>query len=696
MRQTIKRVLSLVALMSTAAYASQAVTPYYSIRSQGVDAARELAGWSQHVNLADKDCFWGTVSVTPEYTRSFQSNKIAECLFGSTVACNNDCNEASIVVSGSRVANRGANDWLADYFYLPTDFQSTLNFSPRIQNAIVDIDFYLGLDAWVDGLFFRLDLPINWTSWNLNMCENITSTGVNNYDAGYFNSWDVAPTIVGNEGIGVERSKLLGSFGAFACGNAPTGVVNGQLPTGSTPSTFDPLCNAKICCGARTLTALADLQMILGWNFLLCEDYHLGVGLLARAPTGNRPTGEYLFEPVSGNGGHWELGGQITSHVTMWRCEETDRSFGFYLDANITHLFNAKQRRTFDLNCKPLSRYMLAEKFGTPVVNLAGGITSDVDGGTGTNIPSAQFANEFSPVANLTTQEVKVSVGVQGDLAAQFTYVSGNWNFDIGYNFWGRSKEKISCQTSSCSTSTLCSPCNSVASCNTTCNTSCNTACANVAFAPNTWGLKGDAYVYGFEAVALPGLMIRAPGDSRNPVALSATEQCATINHGTNFPATGVASSAAAWATDNSGVDNAQFAFTSDTGVAPYDLTLNADPSGLHGQTRTSVDPVFIACADFNKIGTSALSNKIYTHLSYNWSECDTWNPYVGIGAYGEWGSNSSSCNTNCSTTCPITPTTTTTTTACSTNCSSPCGGDSMRCSLSQWGVWAKFGVSYN
>jgi len=655
-------------LMITGMQASQVVTPYYSIRPQGVDAARELVGWTQQVNLADKDNFYGSMSLTAEYAQSFRSNQIAACLFG-TNSCASDCSGAVINVSGSQVAVRGANDWLADNFYLPTDFQSTLNFNPKIENAIVDLDFYFGFDHWCQGFFLRVNLPINWTRWDLGFCESVTSTGVNNYDPGYFNSFDVAAIpfpLPGYEGIGVERSKLLTSFGAYASGNAPQGVVNTASVT-NTNAIFDPLCYAKIGCGAHSTTQLADLSIILGWNFLLDEHYHVGVGLLARAPTGNAPEGVYLFEPISGNGKHWELGMHFTSHAALWACEDEQRSLGFYLDANITHLFGAKQTRTFDLKCKPLSRYMLAEKFMPNPIDLAGG--PDTTFPVGAVVPSVQFANEVSPIANLTTQEVKVSIGVQGDVAAQFTYVNGGWNFDLGYNFWGRSCEQISCQTACSTTSTLCSPC--------VCPPSCTTnACANVAFAPNTWGIKGDAYVYGFANLDA-GL---------TPVPLSATESAATINAGTNIPGGFTIAT-----NPNGGIDNPQLAWD---GTLITDTDLDADPL-FTTQTNTSINPILIACSDFNAVGNRGISNKIYTHLSYNWSECDKWNPYLGVGAFGEFGSNGGcDFNTTCSTqpSCKTSAGVATCPSSCNTSCST---SECIKCALSQWGVWVKGGVSF-
>ncbi|MCX5922152.1 MAG: hypothetical protein NTX86_02395 [Candidatus Dependentiae bacterium] len=638
MNQMLKKLFSAAVLLSTPAFCSQpantpcAVAPQLLFRSQAVDAARELAGWAHHVNLFDQDKIYGSLSATVEYSQSFRSSRIAECLFG-TNSCNNDCG-ATIKVSGSDVAERGANDWLADYFYLPTDFQSTLHFSPKIQNVVADLNFYLGLDEWACGLFFRMHAPINWTKWCLNYCETVTDAGVADYQEGYF-TVSVDP-----------RSNLLNNFSEFAAGKAPA-VFNDTdaSSTGTADVTFDGLCYAKFdrCC--RTKTRLADLSWILGYNFVNDEDYHLGVGIKVAAPTGNRPSATHLFDAVSGNGHHWELGAHITSHAMLWRCEDEDSSLGFYLDANITHLFNDNQTRTFDLKGKPLSRYMLAAKHTAPAV----GLFTDA---AATTLAATQFAREFSPVANLTTRDVSVSIGVQGDVAAQLTYANRGWNVDLGYNFWGRSCEKFS--RKDCSSD-----------CRSSCSSSsdCKTACA-ATFAENTWALKGEAHVFGFH--------LNPAGDAD---ALTVSDSNATINSGT------VTSSA--------------------------NLEVNHAANGYNGansllDAQISVPTEFITECDLDLVGTRGISNKVYGHLSYNWLDCEDWAPYVGIGGFGEFGSNSGSCNTGCSSSSDCnTGCSSSSSSDCKTTCassSSDCNTSSNchKCALSQWGVWIKAGVSFN
>lgn len=688
MKQMLKKFFSIVVLLSTTcAWASTPavtsailpVAPYLQFRSQGVDAADELAGWTNHVNLFDMDCLYGSFAIKPKYTRSFRNDRICQCLFGvcnsvtttvSTLvnncntgcntscntACNNPCGGCSLKVSGSRVLGRGATDLLADYFYLPTDFQSTLNFNPTVDNIGVDLNMYFGFDEWIEGLFLRIHIPVFQSRWNLRFSEtaptftpSVTGGAINGgYEAGYF-AFSSIPT-----------QNLNQTFAAYANG----GTISGT----TTPSiVFNPLNFARIDACRRTSSGVADLQFILGYNFVDCEDYHLGLGLYFSAPTGTRPTATYLFEPIVGNGKHWTLGAHVTSHANLWRSCDEESSLGFYLDCNITHLFKARQRRTFDLVNRPLSRYMLAERLGAPSNALAGDgtpVATTFVPSTATTPAVAAFANEFTPVANLTTRDVNVSIGVQGDLAAQFTYAHCGFAWDLGYNFWGRSCEKFC-------------PCPCPTNCNTSCDTSCNGVSATpITFEENVWALKGDSSVYGEGTVGLVD----------TPIPLSATQTSAVysdITGGSNFfdNPVGINAPNTSLAVRNASVENPLIAYAGGTVV-----TVVNSVTPLTTAIFTSIQPVFLTAADIDLCrGTRGLSHKLYTNLSYQWLDNDCWVPFLGVGAFGEWGSNDSNCNTSCNTTCD-------TTTNCNTNCNTSCA----KCSLSQWGVWAKFGVSFN
>jgi hypothetical protein len=314
----------------------------------------------------------------------------------------------------------------------------------------------------------------------------------------------------------------------------------------------------------QTKTALAEIQMVLGYNFFQCDNYHFGLNFRVYAPTGNRPNGELLFQPIVGNGKHWEVGGGLTTHYTFWQSECGDRSFGFYCDANFTHLCRAHQRRSFDLKCKPNSRYMLAEEMGSKVIDLFASPNPGVQ--SNAIAPSQQFKSLFVPVANLTTLKVNVSSSVQADIVALFNYYHNGLSIDVGYNFWARTCEKIKLR--------------------------CD--CIN-RFQTDSWALKGDSHVIGFDVA-----QNRAIPLSATQTGAANNNGGATINSGTNNfigPNPDAGGINGIRPTRNPGVDNPAFAQTTADNSGD-EIVDRSNATGL--QIETSLDPVLFDIKDAN------------------------------------------------------------------------------------------------
>lgn len=647
MKQTIKIVCALTALASVAD--SQAV-PFYSARSQSVNAARQMAGVEEDINRCYMDHIYGTFSITPEYTQTFRSNRIASCLFGSDLDCSNDCGSA-IAIQGSLVANRTANAWLADYFGLPEDFSSVVSFKPRIRNFLVDLEFWIGLDELACGLYFDIHAPIVNTRWDLRACESVVSAGTLGYPEGYFSS------------NAVPQANLLTNALSFFSGAAvPTNLTNNNTSlTGNTslPGTvaFQKLAYSRwatdCSCGSLKKTRLSDVEFALGWNFWCCDDYLLGLQIRASAPTGNKPDASYLFEPVVGAGGYWKLGGGLDFHSIFWRCEDESRSFGFYLHANVQHLFDTCQQRTFDLCAQgPNSRYMLAQRLQPATTN------SNPDPLAPANAAGLQFASEFAPVANLTTFNVDVKVSVEADVAAKFAYVHDGFRFDLGYDFYGRSCEKF-CPKSNCAGNVL---------------------------DGQTWALKGDSQVFGF---AFTGTT-----PSTTPIALAATQSNATIHSGVNNFA-----SVSTVRQNTTAIDNATLSTNAAVAPAPTVPVVPQRSSGNAGATPAT-DPVLLSQSGVAFDGTRAISHKIFTNFSYEFGcEEDCWRPYIGIGGEVEFAGCGScnDCDDSCNVACCTTPVAASAcaTSCCDDSCDSS-NGSCFKCVPSQWGVWVKGGVSFN
>lgn len=649
MNNMLHRLVCIAALLSFSAAVAD-VVPYIAIRSQGFNAARELVGWQPLINKYGMDCVYGAFSITPEYTSTFNGYRLAQALFCDALAgdaCNNRC--STFLVQGSKVTDRDPKALMAENFYLPTDFSSEITLQPRVDNFLVDFNFYLGLDEWCNGLYFRVHTPICHTRWNLHYCENIIAPGVLNYDPGYFNG-TLEGTFPNNYGI--NRGKLLNSFEDY--------IVDNLAINGVSDVTFNSLNHARISKCQQTRTRLAELTAALGWNFINRENGTLGISVRVAAPTGNRPEACYLFEPIVGNGHHWEIGGGVNSRWCMWKAHDECDDLSFYFDANVTHLFKTQQCRTFDLNCKPLSRYMLAMKFTGNVENLLAGndFATIVP-------PNAQFASEYMPVANLTTMPVEVSAAVQADLVFKFAYTHTNFQFDIGYDFWARSCLKINPRN-----------------------------CCQNNFSENTWALKGDAFMFGFnEDPANPGQLLADTG-----TALSATENNATIFGGTDqYP---LGCNGVAW-NQNGCIDNPVAAWNNAVSPVQQELFTMIQGAAAADPVNTSLQPLFIQESDFDINGarTRGMSHKVFTHFGYIWKDREEWQPFLGVGAEVEWARNDDRfCCSSCNSSCNCSP--------CQTisKCG-PChsdehyGSNGSCCktvALTQWGVWVKGGVAFD
>jgi hypothetical protein len=663
MKQFSKKLFSLVVLCSTANVMLQAdcgsdngdrVVPFLQWRSQGRDTARKLYGTTSYaVYQPDMDGVYGTFNVTLQYDQSFRNKEITQALFGASLrgdtettttnGCSNDCStdcNRFITISGLENADgtpntdRGDFEWMAENFYLPRDFKSTISFSPKVQDVVVDFNLFVGLDRWVSGLYFRLYGPVVWNKAKLDACEKIIEEGTQGYEAGYFGTAEI------------DAEDLFPDALSFFGGCAPTDLAtasgltvqplkfakfsNCKIPATTTTNNCTSSCDTD-CGSSRHKTGFAELRGEFGWNYIQ-ERYRLLLNIQAAAPTGSRPNAEFLFPAQIGNGKHWELGVGVGGAWRMWGSEDGEKSFNFIVEADVTHLFKAKQTRTFDLKGKPMSRYMLAEKLQpTADVPVAQQLVAPGNSGF-------QFAGEYAPVANLTTRDVKVSIGAQGDVVAMFNYTCRGFSWDLGYNFWGMSASSIHVD------------CNESSNCPDTCPTV-------VPFLEDTWALKGDAYMFGYQPL-VGGVA------TTNPAPLGATESEATIFTGTNVDETNPFI--------NTGIDSPQLAATVSGPLFEFNTA---------NQVNTSVPPVFIAADDFDFEGAEqrGISHKVFTHFSYTWTNHDRWVPYVGAGFSAEFGSHShhNDCDTEPATTIDDCP-------------------SSLSFALSKWAVEIKGGVSFH
>lgn len=645
MKHAIPYICLILILITLTTKATDFTTGTLVLRSQGFHADRQkMVGLVDHIDLFGNEAWNGVFDIGVGYMQSFRPANLANAFFGSDV----NCCDHQIKVQGSMVSNRDPNAWLADYLYLPCTFNGAFSISPRISNIVIDLDLCLGLDEWLPGFYCRIYGPITWTKWQPNFCETtVTSTSflsTSSCPVGYF-------TPSGQE-------TFLQSIGSYFRGDAPTspdGIV------------FDGLQKAKIDCRCKdTAVGFADLRFMLGYNLLQDEDYHLGFNVQAAAPTGTMRDGTMFMQPVIGNGGHWELGGGLTAHTVLWRSEDEEKHVGLYLDGSITHLFSALENRTYDVDDNPNSRYMLIMRFDTPaefqgnltVSNIPNTSMPELNDGE-VSTPRAQFVNEYSPLANLSTVYVTVDIPFQADVAIMLNFSTHGFSWDVGYDFWGRACENKA---------------------NPTIPDACQEITIVNSVEANIWAFKGDAQMFGYDVA-----------HDSEPVQLSASENSATIHSGTNavLEAEGFPDATST----NLGVDSALYAYgnTSDTSITPGNFRLINSPDGMNDEEshiQSSSSPIFINGCNlaYTQQETMGLSHKFFTNFRFSW-EGKRSSTFIGFGGSAEFGRGSSctSCTSSISNTCSANGAVCTTVNNC--NC--------VQCAITQWSAWIKGGISF-
>ena len=394
-KNSIRVATSILLLLTITIYSSEELRglSYFSPRAQNDNAARDISGYHPYIHRPDAKTNYAVLQLTPSYNQSLRPKNISLALF----------NDDTLTITGSQVDGReGTEELLADYFGLSPDFSSIVFFKPLIQNFIFDMVLYVGFDSWVKGLYLQLRAPAVWTKWNLSMREEVIETGSTTpFPAGY-----------------MAETAVAAPYESF------TQALRGTQFFGD----VERLEFGKIN-GAQTKSGLADLELVFGYDFIRRDYAHFGMNARVSAPTGSRTHGTFFFEPRVGNGKLWQAGLGFTGHVRVWE-KDGDQELGFYVDVNFTHQCKGKEIRSFDfkkigtqeLQTGFFSRYILAKEF-----NQAG-----------------VFDETIVPSINFTTLPCTVHVDIQMDAVLMFGYTYRNFIFDIGYNGWIRSREKIS------------------------------------------------------------------------------------------------------------------------------------------------------------------------------------------------------------------------------------------------------------
>jgi len=271
-------------------------------------------------------------------------------------------------------------------------FESVLTFSPKQTYGGLGVSYRQDFLANKDrtGFFWAsISLPVEHVRNDMELCEKVTDTG------GGANPDDDV-TVVANMTQAFAQTDW--QFGKIMC--------------------------------AQSLTGVADVQVKLGYEWLhpLC---HVEAYIGATIPTGNKPTGKFVFEPVVGNGRHGGIMFGSACGFDLWHNNGTSLHIEWAI--NNQYLFSNTQHRSFDLKGKPWSRYM--EVYANQAEAQAAHDQTNLQ----------LRANQSSDGINIFTKPMHVTPGFSYNVNAALVVNSvRGFSGEIGYNVYSRDQECVS------------------------------------------------------------------------------------------------------------------------------------------------------------------------------------------------------------------------------------------------------------
>jgi hypothetical protein len=367
-------------------------------RDHATNIAMEFATWQKQINTIDDKKFGGYFQLTPFYQESLNKTNIGR-YFGieNQNAANRIDNYLYISNTADDKHQEGHRIFLDGGTTTgDTTLWSKVTFRPYRESCGLRLDYHQKLDKILEGLYLRVSAPI----------VNVkTSLGYS-----YTGATQQLKTATGFDG----GAKTVEDY------------LRGNVSNTATSYKQAALSYAKIHNGKES-TNIADINLMFGYNFLYSSKRHISLNTSFVIPTGNAADGEYLFAPIVGNGGHFAVGIGGDAFFEFWKDDKKSLDLSFV--ANYKHLFKATDKRTLDF------KYANTTKLSTLANQSVMWGPYMLGGQSG--------ATEATPLANFTTQDVKVAPGSQINMMVALGFNCKNWRLDGGYEFFAKEAESV-------------------------------------------------------------------------------------------------------------------------------------------------------------------------------------------------------------------------------------------------------------
>lgn len=384
--------------VSNATVAKYSDKTYMSVRPQTVNLPMQQTTWHTNPSKESNEKYKVTLQIIPFYQASENSSNIGK-YFGFDWAGNRGkeniisvaTDDATKVFRSRNIihSNNGRNN----------DLVANYRMNPKQNVSGAQLDYYQELNRIVNGLYFRISTPL---------------VKVKN---------KIEITTIGHE----HSSALNGIAEEYSFLDYLSGKIENIIPTVglniANSNIQDKLKYAKIDGNTHNSSGISDIDLRLGWKMVADRKKQLSINIGLLVPTGNIANGEWLFEPVHGNGHHWAVGTSIDGSLIIRQNYKI--SIKINLLADYKYLLQGIEKRTLSFKDPHTDEHV---KGGYYILGGEEGLA------------------KLFPLANILTKDISVKPGSQFNGIANLSFYNKNWLFDLGYNFFYKERERVKLQ----------------------------------------------------------------------------------------------------------------------------------------------------------------------------------------------------------------------------------------------------------
>jgi hypothetical protein len=351
---------------------------FLATRPAGTNKAMEMTGWYAHPYANHDAGIKGHVAATAFYQRSDNDANLGK-YFGingsNAFRIGFRTDDPSTDIDGQFLIHRGRSGVLQS----GDNVKGTVSLKPDLEAFGLRLDYFQDINSPFEGLFFKASLPIVSISSNMNIKVDNESKIT----------------------IGGKEWSLYDFF-------------SGNVNVSAKAQAQKPLTHGKIG-GKQSVRGPADLDLAVGYKFANDKKKYLHASFGVVVPTGNKVTGQYLFEPVYGNGHHLGMSVGLDTGISLWEGERGKSMCN--ASVNYKYLFTGTEARLLGLKAYKLGSYRSVGTQGAPFM---------------------------FPAANVLTQDLSVKPGSQADALLAFSFQSKRFVVDFGYNSFLKDEESVS------------------------------------------------------------------------------------------------------------------------------------------------------------------------------------------------------------------------------------------------------------